>query len=46
VQIALEIAAALSPRVQGIYLMPALQRYDLAAEVIEGIRAQHDPRPG
>ena len=46
VQIALEIAAALSRRVQGIYLMPALQRYDLAAEVIEGIRAQHDPRPG
>ncbi len=46
VQLALEIAAALSPRVQGIYLMPALQRYDLAAEVIEGIRSQHEIRPG
>ena len=45
VQLALEIATALSPRVQGIYLMPALQRYDLAAEVIEGIRSQHEIRP-
>ncbi|MCJ7511532.1 MAG: bifunctional homocysteine S-methyltransferase/methylenetetrahydrofolate reductase [Anaerolineales bacterium] len=41
VQLALETAAALSPRLQGVFLMPALQRYELAAEVIEGIRAQH-----
>jgi homocysteine S-methyltransferase len=44
VAVALEIAAVLAPRVQGVYLMPALQRYDLAAEVVEGIRTQRPPR--
>jgi homocysteine S-methyltransferase len=44
VEIALEIAEALTEHVQGIYLMPALQRYDLAAEVIEGIRSRHGAR--
>ncbi len=39
--LALETVQGLSPHIGGIYLMPALQRYDLAAEVIEGIRSQH-----
>ena len=46
VEIALEITETLSEHVQGIYLMPALQRYDLAAEVIEGIRSRHGARSG
>jgi methionine synthase / methylenetetrahydrofolate reductase(NADPH) len=38
VQIALELVAQMKPFVQGIYLMPAFNRYDLAAEVVEGCR--------
>jgi len=45
-QIGLGIAAARSPRVQAIYRMPAVQRYHPAAGIIDGIRTQHDPRPG
>jgi homocysteine S-methyltransferase len=38
VLIAREIAAALRPRVQGFYIMPAFGRYDLAADVLDGFR--------
>ncbi|MGC9467650.1 MAG: bifunctional homocysteine S-methyltransferase/methylenetetrahydrofolate reductase [Anaerolineae bacterium] len=39
VRIAVELIDALKEWVQGIYLMPAFNRYDLAAEVIEASRA-------
>lgn len=39
VRIAQELAFELRDRVQGLYLMPAFSRYDLAAEVIEAVRA-------
>lgn len=35
VHIAQEIAAALRPRVQGFYIMPAFGRYDLVADVLD-----------
>ncbi|WP_374689359.1 bifunctional homocysteine S-methyltransferase/methylenetetrahydrofolate reductase [Promineifilum sp.] len=35
VRIAQEIAAALRPRVQGFYIMPAFGRYDLVADVLD-----------
>lgn len=37
VQIARQLIAAMRPWAAGIYLMPAFNRYDLAAEVIEGL---------
>jgi homocysteine S-methyltransferase len=41
VTIALELVGQMRPWVQGIYLMPQFGRYDLAAEIVEGVR-----RPG
>jgi homocysteine S-methyltransferase len=38
VRIALELVAQMRPWISGIYLMPQFNRYDLAAEIIEGIR--------
>ncbi len=35
VAIAREIAAALRPRVNGFYFMPAFGRYDLVADVLD-----------
>lgn len=40
VRIAIELAEQLRPWAQGIYLMPQFNRYDLSAEIIEGIK-QH-----
>jgi methionine synthase / methylenetetrahydrofolate reductase(NADPH) len=37
VQIARELIQVLRPFVQGIYLMPAFGRYDLAAEIVESV---------
>ncbi|MCJ7550016.1 MAG: bifunctional homocysteine S-methyltransferase/methylenetetrahydrofolate reductase, partial [Anaerolineae bacterium] len=39
VRIAIETISAVMPWVQGIYLMPAFNRYDLAAEVVAGTLA-------
>jgi methionine synthase I (cobalamin-dependent)/5,10-methylenetetrahydrofolate reductase len=39
VQIAIELLESLSGVVQGAYIMPPFGRYDLAAEIIEAIRA-------
>ena len=38
VEIALELVEALRAWAAGIYLMPAFNRYDLAADVAEGCR--------
>jgi methionine synthase / methylenetetrahydrofolate reductase(NADPH) len=38
VQIAIELIKQVRPWAQGIYLMPAFNRYDLAAEIIEAIK--------
>jgi len=38
VKIALQLIEQMKPWISGIYLMPAFQRYDLAAEVVEGCR--------
>jgi homocysteine S-methyltransferase len=38
VRIALELIAQMKEWCRGIYLMPAFNRYDLAAEVVEGCR--------
>lgn len=38
IQIACELTEAVCPWASGIYLMPALNRYDLAAELIEAVR--------
>jgi homocysteine S-methyltransferase len=38
VKISLEIIAAMRQRVQGVYIMPPFNRYDLAAEIVEEIR--------
>jgi homocysteine S-methyltransferase len=40
VQIAVELLTQLRPRVQGVYLMPPFGRYDLAAQIIDHIRAR------
>ena len=39
VRIAVELIEAMRKEIQGIYLMPAFGRYDLAAEIIESVRA-------
>jgi homocysteine S-methyltransferase len=39
VKIALELVARMRPWIQGMYLMPQFSRYDLAAEIVEGVRA-------
>jgi homocysteine S-methyltransferase len=38
VRIAIELLRALRGTVQGAYIMPPFGRYDLAAEIIEGMR--------
>jgi len=38
VRIALELIEQMRPWAQGIYLMPQFNRYDLAAEIVEGCR--------
>lgn len=40
IEIALELVQNLRPLIQGVYLMPAFNRFDYAAEIIEGIRNQ------
>jgi homocysteine S-methyltransferase len=40
IRIANELLARMRGMVQGAYIVPAYGRYDLAAEVIDGIRAQ------
>jgi homocysteine S-methyltransferase len=42
VRIALELIDRIRPWSGGVYLMPAFNRYDLAAEVVEGCRAAED----
>ena len=39
VRIAVELIEAVRPWVQGVYVMPAFSRYDLAAEVIDSARS-------
>jgi homocysteine S-methyltransferase len=39
VQIAIELLENLRPHVQGAYIMPPFGRYDLAAQIIDHIRA-------
>ncbi len=38
VGIALDLIEQMKPWAKGIYLMPAFNRYDLAAEIIEGVK--------
>lgn len=38
VQIALELVEQMKPWAKGIYLMPAFNRFDLAAEIVEGVK--------
>ena len=38
VQLPIDLVEQIKPLAQGIYLMPAFQRYDHAAEIIEGVR--------
>jgi homocysteine S-methyltransferase len=40
VRVALELIEAMRPWASGVYLMPAFNRYDLAAEIIEGARME------
>jgi len=37
IRLTIDLVARIKPLVQGIYLMPAFQRYDYAAEIIDGI---------
>lgn len=39
IKIALELVEQMRPVVQGVYLMPPFNRFDTAAEIIEGIRS-------
>ena len=39
VRIALELTQQMQKFARGIYLMPAFQRYDLAADIVEGVKA-------
>ena len=40
IRIAIELIGQLKTRAQGIYLMPAFNRFDHAAEIIEAIKDQ------
>jgi methionine synthase / methylenetetrahydrofolate reductase(NADPH) len=40
IEIAIELIHEMRSFVQGVYLMPAFHRYDVAAEIIEAIRAE------
>ena len=42
VQIALELIQQMQKFARGVYLMPAFQRYDLAADIVEGIKSNHN----
>jgi homocysteine S-methyltransferase len=37
IKLTVDLIEQIKPRVQGIYLMPAFQRYDYAAEIISSI---------
>jgi len=37
IKLTIELISRIQPSVQGIYLMPAFQRYDYAAEIINSI---------
>jgi homocysteine S-methyltransferase len=39
VRIAQEILAEIQPFAQGVYMMPAFGRYDLVADVLDGLSA-------
>jgi homocysteine S-methyltransferase len=39
VTIARELMAQMGPMVQGAYIIPAFGRYDLAAELVESVKA-------
>ena len=39
-EIAIELIRTLRPAIQGVYLMPAFSRYDIAAEIIETIKSE------
>ncbi|MGD8603947.1 MAG: bifunctional homocysteine S-methyltransferase/methylenetetrahydrofolate reductase [Anaerolineales bacterium] len=41
VRVAIELMDEMRDMVQGVYLMPPFSRYDLAAEIIEAIRAEN-----
>jgi len=43
VAIAIELLQELRSSVQGVYVMPPFDRYDLAAEILEAVRGQPDP---
>jgi len=43
VKIAIELIEQVKGCVQGIYLMPAFSRYDLAAEIIDAVKAMQEP---
>ena len=38
IKIAIELIQALQPEVQGVYLMPAFNRFDYVSEIIETIK--------
>lgn len=38
IEIALELTEKLKPRSQGLYIMPAFKRYDLAAQIVESVK--------
>ncbi len=38
-RIALELIERMRPWAAGIYLMPAFNRYDLSAEIIDGVKS-------
>jgi methionine synthase I (cobalamin-dependent)/5,10-methylenetetrahydrofolate reductase len=41
VRMALEVVEALAPNLAGLYIMPALERYDVAAGLVEAVRTRH-----
>jgi hypothetical protein len=38
IKIAIELIEQMRPHIQGIYLMPAFNRFDAAAEIIEAVK--------
>lgn len=43
VQIAIELIEQIKGCAQGVYLMPAFSRYDIAAEIIDAVKQMHEP---
>ena len=37
IQLTIDLVKQIKPNIQGIYLMPAFQRYDHAAEIISSV---------